>query len=622
MSMQLMREKKKLIYTLMAIIVIPSFVLFWGAASMPNQSGGGRPFATIDAETVTDQEFYEFQRRMRAIHPVGGLRIYDMSGIIPHQLQRSDTWDDLSGVLCMALIREAEKAGVGVSEAEIATFAYAQPIFHEARNAKDKSKAFERLLGKAIESQLLPVNSRMEYKRAVREFLLLKKYLEILDRSLQCTTRTAYAVHAREKTKCTYQRLVVNAASSMEDGRQFYEELAPEELDKRIEEQFEIAADAERDDYDRRYWTDARWRVEYVLALFEVSGKTFEPSEEEIEAYYKDNRVLFKDEETETLRPLEKVRTEIVHTLKERARSENSRQALNAVRDVINDLLMEGKPVTAEALRQNERLAALGVKAGDSGEELKTPDQLLKVPAFENAGLLERMLAQSDYELRLAPETSDDPKVSTRPDLLASLRQEFQGVSLMEQSMPLHSEKGLVLVRVLDYKPGEKKTLMTAEGEMDPALRKRVMDELVRQKAKSLALERVRDYIPLMRKNATADFAEDLEVVTKPYAETPETVRKLLPGEVAPEPLETREGYEGLRLLKRETPTLQAFLSAEDGDVVVETLDRVERQRRGDSVYAPWTPAIPLLRLGERSASMARLLIENERVVMLATSRR
>ncbi len=548
-SMDLFRRKQKYIYWIVAIIIIPSFVLVWGVDRY--DSGQAQANFTVGSANGRDigyAEFEAFQKRINAA--VGGLPL-----AVQGQPDAGSQTAELSKFLFLhSLLEDAKKAGLEASDLQVGTYIdNSHPVITAAINKEDPASR-----DRAVNDFCRSMNITLaELSQGIRDWQTIGNYIDADSRLATVNNETAYAFYSLNLAEVVVKRLrfVENAALS---------ELAKAEIMEKPEEELQQEARnyAAGKANDPRYRTPAKWRFSWLLVPFVPESSVAQPTDAEIQAAYDQGRTaLYQD------RPLEEVRDLVVRQLVE---SEVERQTIRNVSVDVDPQLRSQTGLPAAELVKLTQLAKYGVTAGDTGPEaLPSREVVLNFPEG----------SESDFASAL--EAVDTSPAEMRDRIVADLKAAF---NLSDR--PYRAEKGLFRIRLLDYQPSVPADLDGEDGKMVPELFELALADMVGEHAAVMAREqadateaRVRE---LMLARENGETAPDAEFAAEFDAMPTDTVKYLniadanyalgtLPiGDIlGPHPYVAEDGERGQELIvavDRRVPGRAAF-EAEADDV-------------------------------------------------------
>lgn len=578
--MEIFRTRQKLIYWIVAILVIPSFILLYGSGVSESMQRGPDPVVmTYRGQSFRHSDIHRFHLKMFAATGAAvrfakaersqfmGL---DFAPLFP---------DDLThAAVALALLQDAKRAGVEVSELEIATHVRAQPLFMDVSDA-DFDRVLQRSIGNAI-----PLSTVAEYKDAVRDWLRIGKFLSLLDNTALVTQETAYLVWAEDQTQLTYSRLLVDSATYIAQTRMALEERPAEELESRIE-----AYLAEHPN-DRSYWTKPRWRVEYILIPFDFD--TILVSDEEVEAEYQATKLRYLDEAGEP-KPLEMVRETVRQTLVRRQGRERAHKRFSEdVEMVLRRAYARAGTEPAPLEDITNALQDKGLRIGTVGSDLPVPTQdVPRAPDLLGANRIPMLLEHINLQYTTPGKSEEDRERDIRP-----YRRQFRGMeSDRAEINPFEGDDGLILLRIAEMVPAEPRKLRDEDGTLDADLHDMILSRLTEIEAMEQARAEALSLMPLMQKGVTSGLERQITTQTVPAGETPRSLREAAVGEVL-EPRRVIDGYQVLMLTNRTVPSREAFEAAgsaeESGKQMMmdelTTHSRAFLNRYEPETYMPW----------------------------------
>lgn len=550
--MDLFRKKQKLIFWVVTIIIVPSFVVVWGVGGRyANPDSPPVPeVATIDGEPFAFAEFDAFRRRLQAA--VGGIPI-QIAGLPDADSEDAQIW---KYVFAYALLKDAERADTRVSDLQVGTFLDMHPAAAGAAGKNDP-KARDSLVDNFCRQMQI---SRSEFLRGVREWNAIGNYLST-DASLAAVNDdTVFAFYAMNKAECVVKRIRVPVTEADRATAKAELEAKPsEELDRDVREHIRANAN------DPKYRKPSAWRLAYVLVPFVPPASITRPGEEEITARYEaDKASLYADKTPEEGRELAAASL---------LREEVERQTLrNLTIDVDPQLREQGGELSLDELGKLTQLAKYGAITGDTGPE-----------ALDAEAAVARLPAGSPFSLRFLLEQLD----AQREALADTIGEWRRGFNL--EGRPVKADAGFFRFRIVDYVPSEPLDIENEEGKVLPAIWETVLTDLAGRRADALATERAAETESRLRAlldarergeeppdRETAEEYDALESEVIPYASLPEDRYQLgrLPvGDIfGPEPYTDgpsgTAGQELLVMAERRLPTREAFQaeSAEERD--------------------------------------------------------
>jgi len=548
-ALEQMRKRKQMIYWITAILVIPSFILVWGVGgrSMSGQTHADPTVALIGGEEIGYGDFSQFQDasgagRLPAALGCQGVRIqiepYLLRGVMPDvdaysgRQQFDLVFGRVSTALALAMLKQAERLGLDASDSEVSTYIHQRPQFFGI-DPKDQAR-FEKAYRAMLKSMRI---SNAEYIRGVREWLIIKKLVRVMDESVPVVPDDAYVHFAQERMRCTYQKLEVRVTQAMRE--QAFNDLYGVKDGQPDEARINQAVEAFLAEHpkDRRFWAQPKWRLEGVLAPFDALP--VEVTTAQVKAHFEENKHQYKD------KTLDEVFEKIQETLKKERQKENAQRTLRVdLMSFLRRRLAENAAVTLADV--DTELVKQGVKTGTSGEKAVGTDTLKLAPEIGDSADLLSFLKQID-------EMED---VKGRDEAIQRLQKHFD-----DRQEPFACKAGLFRIRLLEYTPSEPRPLRDAKGAVDAQLRVLVADELHEQAASKAARTVAEECAAKLKDGETQAF-DALASETKSYRETRQGLRDVQIGDPQIFPLYGDgkiTGYEVLMLTQREAPGREAF---------------------------------------------------------------
>lgn len=456
-SMDLFRRKQKIIFWIVTIIIVPSFVLVWGVSGTYGQRPGHSSFEVgrVGTESVGYQDFDAFRKRLQAA--VGGLP-FQFAGAPGAGTPSEELWKYL---FTYAVLKDAEKADTRVSELQVGTYI---DNFHPITAMVDKKdpKAVERAVDNLCRQMQI---SRAEFIRGVREWQTIGNYL-ISDSNLATVSAdTIYTFYALNRAECVVKRVRIMENDSLkEEAKRAVMEKPAADLEK------EIRAYIDSKTADQRYRDPSGWRFAYVLTPFVAEASVHQPTAEEIQAQYDSGRATrYAGKSLDDVR--DQIKAELV-------RQEVERQTLrNLTVDVDPQLRGQGSSLPLAELAKLAQLVKYGVIAGETGAEtLAISDAIAKLPAG------------APFELRTILEGIDAEPAQVRDALIKEWKDGFN-LSLR----PFPSDVGFFRLHLLDYKPSVPAVVDTPEGTIKPGIYEMALVDMVGDRVASLTSEKAKE---------------------------------------------------------------------------------------------------------------------------------
>ncbi len=455
--MDLFRRKQKLIFWLVALIIIPSFVLVWGVDSIgsPGQAQGDFPIGTVNGKSVGYAEFEAFQRRIRGA--LGGLPL-TLNGL-PDAGSRTEEASKF--LFALSLLEDARAAGLAASDLQVGTYLdNSHPVI---AYAIDKANPQSR--EKAVDDFCRSMNlTRAELFQGIRDWQTIGNYIDTDGRLANVNDETVYAFYSLNKAEVVVKRLRVVENEAL--GAYAKEELLAK---PEAELQAEARNYAAGKSNDPRYRTPARWRFAWLLVPFVPEASVRQPTDAEIQAAYDAGKAT-----VHANKPLEEVRAQVVQQL---IKDEVERQTLRNVSVDVDPQLRSQQELPPEELVKLTQLAKYGAVAGDTGAEA--------VPSRDVAAHFPEGVSP---EFALALEAVDTSPAEMRDSIIADLR---SGFNLADR--PYRSDKGFFRVRLLDYQPSTPALLDGPDGKMNGEVFETALADMVGERAAEMAREQAEE---------------------------------------------------------------------------------------------------------------------------------
>ncbi len=529
-----LRNKQKTIYTLVAIVTIPAFVLIWGGSGSAMREGGSdRLLMQIDGEKVTQHEFESFRDRLRAAS--GGLGYYQTQYMDPSVFLLRNQGIDLNlGTIALAraYLNAAKASGIRVSKKEMGTYVRRQlPVFAGIKDEKDFQKSYK---GYLKDRQI----TADQFMQGVQEFLMIQRFLKLLDGDTLPMQDAAYANYAVEKATCTYQRLTVNVTDKMKaDARQEFIKETPEQSEITLRQYY----DKNRE--NRRYWTQQKWILEYVMAPLS-SFQPLVPSDADLEKYYNSHKSKYKDQAFAEAKP------QVQNDMMDEARLEIAKRMIEEEVDVFINKTISAKGengrVELADFDADADMKRFKIKTGVTGEQLMTVAEIEKLPEI---GASEEMISYLKYMENMAQENVDKEVAINK----AGFRRMFE------------CKTGVFRLRVKDFTPARPRDLASADGKPDKELLEMLQSDIIRDRAIDFARKEAETWRAKVLQN-DPDAIKELKTETSSYEQLPIALQET-PKDEAALVDQTNEGgsITGVDIYvmrSRDIPSLQDFQNA------------------------------------------------------------
>ncbi len=550
--MDLFRRKQKLIFWIVALIIIPSFVLVWGVDrfASPGQAQGDFAIGTANGKQIGYAEFESFQRRMRGA--LGGLPL-TVTGL-PDAGSRTEEASKF--LFTLSLLENAKAAGLAASDLQVGTYLdNSHPVISFAMD-KNNPQSRERAVDDFCRSMNI---TRADLFQGIRDWQTIGNYVDADGRLANVNNETVYAFYSLNKAEVVIKRLRVVENEALRD-------IAKAEIMEKPAEDLQTEARnyAAGKTTDPRYRTPAQWRFSWLLVPFVPEASVRQPDDAEIQAAYDAGKAILYEN-----KPLDEVRATVLQNM---IREETERQTLRNFSVDVDPQIRSQQELPPEELVKLTQLAKYGVLFGDTGAE---PLPSREVAAHFPEGV--------EPEFALGLEAIDTSPADMRDSIIADLKAGFN-----LSGRPYRSDKGFFRVRLLDYVPSTPAPLDGADGKMNEELFETALADMVGERAGEMAREqaeateaKVRE---LMLARESGQPAPDAEFAAEFDAMPTDTVSYLniadanyamgtLPiGDVlGPHPYTDQSGERGQELIvmvDRRVPSREAFAaeSAETQD--------------------------------------------------------
>lgn len=549
--MDLFRRNQKLIFWLVTIIIVPSFVLVWGVDRFAGGPDVNFEVGHIGDQKISYPEFENFQKRLRAA--TGGMPLQFTNA--PGAGTPSE--DLYKYLFAYSLVKDAEKAGFTASDLQVGTYLEnGHPIISQAIDRNDPQSK-ERAVDNLCRQMQI---TRTDFLKGVREWQTIGNYLDADANLSAVNDETVYAFYSLNKGEVVIKRIRFPDSGALA-------EKAKEEITAKSKEELEEAVRAHIAEYSAnpRYREPATWRLAWVLTPFVSPDNLTQPSEDEIHARYEEGKsFLYSD------LPLADVRDRIRSELLE---GEVERQTLrNATVDVDPQLRSQASGMELQDLVKLAQLAKYGVSAGETGPE-----------ALPSAEVVKSLPEGSDFQLQMFLDGIDAQPEAVRDSMIAEWK---EGFYLADR--PFKGDNGYYRLRLVDYHPSRPADIEEEHEDhthVKAEYLERAIEDMVGARAREMAREealameaKLRDY---MHAKERGEAAPDAEIAAQFESLPSETISYLqiadsnyqlgrLPiGEImGPNPyIDPRTGDRGQELIvmvERRVPTRESFQAESD----------------------------------------------------------
>ncbi len=590
MPLQKFRDKQKIIYWLVAIVVIPSFVLL-GFAQILAGKGTGPVIGEIAGEKYNYSEYAEYRNRLfqvnfqRQVYYINDMETY-----------RPAFSEEFSYFISMALTKYAEQYGIEVTDQEISTFIRTQ-LNYKGNDAKEFSKLVEKAVGTMIR-----LDSVYEYKKAVQEWLMLKKFLQVLDNT--CLVPESFGALKYEQDNSSYKlrTLFVPATKFTQAAQKEIDALGEGELVARAE------AYISKNQIDNNrfalpfLWSKPTWKFEYIMVPFAVPGLEPQINDEKLKEFYENNKLTKYADKDGKAKEFAEVRDQVTIDYRNDYRNKTAERTIKGeFSRFLNRMARDSKidpekGITVEQINSDPRLVSRGLKAGDSGEGELDVDVIMQNPVFANSIMLKMFFSRLEVELLRAQAQKDQKKYD---EILNNYKKFFSGISVGYNAdaakQPIQGKDGLFNIRLVSYTPAKPLTLKGKDGKPDKELlgkiKSELVDELALSKAKTLATEAMAKI-----REEKVDGLEVKETTMGYYDAIGRYagITAAAVGQVLEPAVDKRAtGYEVVMLVDRTAKKA-------DAKQIDSFAKSLAFGMRGNSVYSPEMMSMPIIKIGHR----------------------
>ncbi|MDR3077430.1 MAG: SurA N-terminal domain-containing protein [Planctomycetota bacterium] len=543
--MELFRRQQKVIFFIVTIIIVPSFVIVWGVGGRYFEGQGEMPgIGRVNGQPISYQEFDAFRKRLNAA--VGGLAL-QVEGAPYAGSQAGEYWKYL---YAYAILKDAEKADIRVSNPQIGTYIEnGHPVLAGAKNPSDPQA-----LAKAVDSFCaLNQITRAEFLRGVREWQTISNYVMADSNISAVSDDTVFAYYSLNSAECVVKRMrVAKTASIREKAREEISQKPAEELEA------EARAYAAGKSGEDRYRQPAGWRFAYVQIPFVPESSVPQPTEGEIAAAFAQGRDSdYQGKTLEESRELIKA-----NLLRREVTSQTYR---NLTLDVDPQLMTQGESLEPSELVKLAQLARYGVTAGDTGPEL-----------LDSSRLAEKLPVDELLDLGFTLNWLDRNPASSEEGIQAWKK----GFNL--EGNPFSSDQGLFRLKLLDYRASEPLPLDDPDGSLNRAILELALADMTEDRADEMVRETIEELkvrlMALMEAKERGDEPPDQELAADfeqlqeeaiPYMRIEGNNQQLLRmtvGDIVDpadfkNPETGESGLEIMALVGRRIPTRGAFLA-------------------------------------------------------------
>ena len=594
MALQKFRDKQKMIYWIVAIIVIPSFMIF-GYSQVFDYNPENGTVGIIDEKPYTVQEFNDFFQRIQAVN--FGQPVYlTMDGQAPW-LQSTNAMFTV-----LALRDKARKNGIIITDDEVATYIKGQ-FGYEGNSEKELEELINNML-----KETSHLKSVYDYKIGVRDWLLVKKFLNVLDNSIFFPSTFANISNTMQKTTVTYGKLDIPVQEFNKTATTEFDELSEAELKSRAEE---FINEFQKPGYRTLYpflWTSAKWKLEYISVPLVFEALEPDTSDKAVEDYYKANPDRYKDSDGKVEKfddIKEKVKKDYIASY--RVRTVQTTFG-NEYDRFLHRMVLKGEnsdktiqKVELTDIDADSRLKARGVSTGSTGPELLTAYELADSPVFVGSGI-QYFLANLDHQFQNAKQQDLAKKNNEAVQkIFDDYSRSFRGYEQFNTEIPFaSSDKTLSKVRLIDYQEGKKRNLSDKDGS---ELLEEIKKAMIENTADKMAMDAAENAKIALKENKKEIDGREVTTDESNFASL-YTNRKLAKLGLTPVgetfgPIinETATGYTVYIIYNKDTDSLEG----QNNQKI--TSDTLSHYYRGNSEYQPEFPMTPVIKVGARLAA-------------------
>ncbi len=478
-SMDLFRRNQKIIFWIVTLIIVPSFVLVWGVGRMdrgPREANF--EVGSIDGKGLEYHEFENFQKRFRAA--LGGVPLH-FAGAPGSGTPNEELYKYL---FTYQLLKDAEKAGVTASDLQVGTYIENGHPTIAPHIAKDGAQAKEKAVDNLCRQMQI---TRTEFVQGVRDWQTIGNYLDADANLSAVNDDTVFTFYSLNKSEVVTKTIRFPETEGLKTKAKAEIMAKPaEELDREVRDY--IANHGER----QRYREPARWRFAWLLAPFVPANSVRQPTEQEIRDRYEQGReYLYRAQ------PLTEVHDRIKSEL---LKEETERQTLRNFKvDIDSQLLGQGADLPPAEMVKLAQMVKFGVTSGDTGAEPLPADQVVtKIPQG------------SDFQLQMLLNGIDAGPAADREAIVNEWKSGFN-----LSGNPFKGDHGYYRLRLLDYLPSTPAQIEDADGKVKAEYYDKAIEDLVGERVTEMAREdaeameaKVRAYMTAKEKGEAAPDAE------------------------------------------------------------------------------------------------------------------
>lgn len=535
--MELFRRKQKVIFWIVTLIIVPSFVLVWGVrgGGPGNSSLPDFEMGKVNGKSFTYNEYEAFSKRIQAA--LGGMH-FQFTGAPGVNTPTEDLWKMF---FTYALLQDAEKAGATASDLQIGTYLENQ---HPTLMAhKGDRQALERAVNALCSQMQL---SRQDFLRGVREWQTIANYLDADSNLAAVNESTIFTFYSLNKSEIGVKRVQVLETEDIKNqAKKDVMEKPAADLES------DVRAYVSAHSTERRYRDPSTWRLSYLFIPNGPDTSVREPSDTDIQDFYDSNKTYLYSN-----KPLEEVRDQVKAAVR---KTEIERQTLRNFQFDVDPQLRAQTQLDPAELVKLTQLAKYGAVSGDTGSELLPPAEVIK-----------KLPAGTDLVFRTLLEDMDD---RFSPAEKATFLEQWKKGYILD-TPPFKAETGYFRIRLIDYQPSTPSAVNDADGKIIPGIFETAVTDMVNERVSEIVSERAAEVEQKLRalmqareKGETApdaDMAAQFDALTTeyiPYMELDEprfALGRLIVGDLLG-PLPIDNGREIVVLVERRIPDLKAY---------------------------------------------------------------
>ncbi|MCL2001176.1 MAG: hypothetical protein FWG74_07050 [Planctomycetes bacterium] len=544
MPMDLFRRKQKIIFWIVTIIIVPSFLVWGYYFRAMDYTGQQLDFEVgkIRGKGIPYHEFEAFRKRIQAA--IGGVP-FQFVGAPGFGTASEELWKYL---LSYALLKDAEEAGARVPDIQVGTYIERMhPILAGIRQSGDP-KALDLAVDNLCRQMQI---SRQDFLRGVREWQTIGNYL-VADANLAAISDdTTFVFYSINHSELAVKRIrIVETDDIRNQAKHEIMERPAADLER------DIRAYASTHSYRQPYRTPAGWRFAFVLTPFVPESTIRQPTEEEIDFEYQLNNDSLLEQPQDEAR--ENIKADLI-------RQEIERQTIrNLTIDVDPQLHGPGRDLYLSELVKLTPLAKHGVTAGDTGPEL-----------LSAAEVMQKLPAGAPPRLKIELDSLDQENPAIRDANIKEWLSEY-----ISSNEPLRSDAGFFRLRLMEYQPSLPIPVDNPDGSINTEIYEQVLVDMVGDRVTEIVVEKARDEADMLRsilaakekgetppdEESAAEFAA-LPEENIPYLQIPdedyELVRLTVGDMMGPRPFADFDtgvsGQELLAVVERRLPSRADF---------------------------------------------------------------